>query len=758
MTVHVHVRALYIKDPGTPSLPEPVHGEVLATYSVAVKSLPGFRSGKKILEANLPQGDEKIQFHPALGINLSPSDSVQLLAAIRKAVREAIEPVNAQLPRDFPFRQFKELGGGQVLALPLSLAPGIEPPAQALNTVTNNFLNDHFSIGIRREFVERQLQPAIDRLLQFQRSFSNWWTTYQVAVIGVALEWNNGSITLVIRATARAPRAPDYNVTIRQRLTLVLNPLFQRVILGASNADLTISLSGFGSSFLGFVSDRIRSAIIPERDAALPPAEELMNEKLTGAGGALPRINDGLKSIDNSAGAKFSALRVTPDGLILDGRILTKNRQGASVEFEETSDGTAFTAFESWIPGGRIDRFEWSWVFRNSIIPWGGQPMAVTESHRFLLPRPSPPSRRLVLGDVCLRIEGVQVDPQGNEIPVSAGQACAVSTPEVAWQMPGWMETMVTPVWFPEVPPDAVLEEAIAAHGNVLAYGRPERGPSANSLVHFADPGMDRPLDALSEVMARARRRNMPLLVFVVLPPQTFKGRRRDVEERLGDLGGEFAGCLVLTEDYTGGWNRSFDAGRLPATYLLNGQGEFVWKQEGVLDAEAIAKAMDQVFVSARPPKFRRLQIASIQCGRAPRVLLTDEGGKSLALRKLRGQRVLLNFWQSWSAPCIRELTRLEALHEKGGEGTPVILAVNGGEKPEVLSGVRRKHNLGFTLVPDPERTIARQFGVECWPTTVSIDAEGRVEGVQYGILPEHPTGERGETIQDPKPQASKGA
>jgi thiol-disulfide isomerase/thioredoxin len=755
VTVHVHARAHYTGNPGTLALPEPVHGEVRATCSVTVKSLETFGSAKKILEVNLPQEDSKIQFHPAQGISLSPIDFAQLLALIRKVVREGFEPVNTELPEDFPFRQFKELGGGQVLALPISLTPGVEPPAQALNTVTNNFLMDDFSIAISKEFVERQLQPTIDRLLAFRTSFSNWWTTYHVRVTSVPpLEWNNGSITLIVRATAKAPRAPDYGVTIRQRLTLVLKPLEQRILLGARNADLEVSLSGLGSSF---VRGRVRSAIIEERDDALPLAEDLINDRLTGEDGARPRINDGLKSIDKSAGAFFGAVRVTPDGLILDGRISTKNRSGVSVAFKETSDGSGFTALESWIPGGRIERFDWSWIFQNPITIWGQQVAASSETHRFTLPRPSPPPAppviRLVLGDVCLRIVGVQVDSQGNEILVSGGEICSISTPEVAWRVPPGMETLVVPVWLPDVAPDAILDEAIAAHVNVLADPRPARGTTANSLVHFADPRMDRPLNALGEALARARQKNAPFLAAVVVSPGTFTGRRREVEARLGSIGEDFWGHLVLTEDYTGGWNRAFGPGDLPATFLLNGQGDVVWKQAGMQEGEALAKAIDEHFASGRTPKFRRLHLASLPCERAPRALLTDDRGQSLALRKLRGHRVLLNFWQSWSAPCIQELRRLQALHEKGGEGAPVIVAVNGGEKAEVLSEVRRKYNLAFALVHDPERKVAREFGIECWPTTVSINAEGRAEGVQFGILREPRTDDRRGTVQNPQPK-----
>lgn len=750
VTVHVHVRAYYTADPGTLALPEPVHGEVRATCSVAVKPLVGFGPAKRILDVDLPCQDGKIQFHPAPGISLSELEFAQLLREIRKVVRQGFEPVNTELPEGFPFSRFKELGNGQVLALPVSLTAGVEPPAQALNTVTQNFVLNDFALAISREFVSRQLQPTVDRLLGFQRSFENFWTTYHVSVTGVDLEWKNGSLTIIVRAAARAARAPDYTVTIRQRLTLTLHPFSQRIFLRASNSDLTISLSGLGSRFLGFVKDRIRNAIIPERDAALPQAEDLINDKLTGADGARPKINTGLKSIDDSARAEFSQVRIAPDGLILDGRIFTKTRSAPLADFKATADGSGFTALESWIPGGRIDRFQWSWVFQNSFAVWGQQVNAGTETHRFIFPRPSPPSKRFVLGDVCLRIEGVQVDGQGNETPVSAGGTCSVGTPEVAWRMPSGAESMLLPVWAPEVAPDRVLNEAIAAHVNVFGDRRPAGRLAANSLVHFVDPRMDRPLNALGQALAGARENNASFLAVVVVPPGTFAGRRREVEAQLGSIGENFRGHLLLTEDDTGAWKRGFACSDLPATFLLSGQGELVWKQAGRLDGEALARAMDEHFASGRVPKFRSLRIASTAHGRLPGMLLTDDRGQTLALRKLRGHRILLNFWQSWSAPCIRELQRLQTLHERGGQDAAVIVAVNGGEKGLVLSEFRCMLNLGFALVQDPGRAIANQFGIECWPTTVSISANGKVEGVQFGALNEVQIHERGEKPGNP--------
>ena len=117
-----------------------------------------------------------------------------------------------------------------------------------------------------------------------------------------------------------------------------------------------------------------------------------------------------------------------------------------------------------------------------------------------------------------------------------------------------------------------------------------------------------------------------------------------------------------------------------------------------------------------------------------PDAYFQDAHGEFTALRRLRGQRVLLNFWQSWSAPCIKELRRLQLLHEARGERAPVIVAVNGGEAGEAIAEVRRQHKLTFALVPDADQRLARLYGVACWPTTVAINEEGIVNRVQFGL------------------------
>jgi peroxiredoxin len=273
--------------------------------------------------------------------------------------------------------------------------------------------------------------------------------------------------------------------------------------------------------------------------------------------------------------------------------------------------------------------------------------------------------------------------------------------------------------------------------------------------------------------LAQIRRRDFALTSVVVMPRGTFaNNRRREVEEQLGlvedrtarrapvaeakdgtserarESAGRFTGPLIVTEDYAEGWSRTFGAAETPATYLVNARGEFVWKHEGRLNPERLAAALDQHLLPSqqRPPLPLRL---TVQPGdRAPDATFEDDHAQVLALRRLRGRPILLNFWQSWSAPCIKELRRLQHLHEVGGERGPVVVAVNGGEVRSVLAEARRQHTLGFPLIHDAGQRVARLYGVACWPTTVSINPDGIVDRIQFGMMHEHALPPRGNTAE----------
>jgi hypothetical protein len=78
----------------------------------------------------------------------------------------------------------------------------------------------------------------------------------------------------------------------------------------------------------------------------------------------------------------------------------------------------------------------------------------------------------------------------------------------------------------------------------------------------------------------------------------------------------------------------------------------------------------------------------------------------------------------------------LQQLQKKAGERAPLIVAFHGGKERKSLDEIRKQHDLSFPLVQDADQRIARMYGVRCWPTTISINADGLVSHVQFGLSP----------------------
>jgi peroxiredoxin len=171
----------------------------------------------------------------------------------------------------------------------------------------------------------------------------------------------------------------------------------------------------------------------------------------------------------------------------------------------------------------------------------------------------------------------------------------------------------------------------------------------------------------------------------------------------------------------------------------MNARREYVWNHEGEPDAHVLAEALAKHLVAGPLPRARPLRLAVATGDRPPDILYGDERGNHIRLRWLRGQSVLLNFWQPWSTASIKELVRLEGLAKGAGRQAPFIVAFHGGKDRKTLEEVRKQHNLSIVLAHDPEQRVARIFGVRCWPTTIAVGAEGRIDHVQFGIVHDHP-------------------
>lgn len=122
----------------------------------------------------------------------------------------------------------------------------------------------------------------------------------------------------------------------------------------------------------------------------------------------------------------------------------------------------------------------------------------------------------------------------------------------------------------------------------------------------------------------------------------------------------------------------------------------------------------------------------------APPFLLADLNGTEVTLAQFRGQKVILNFWATWCAPCIFEMPELQAAYEAYDEDGLIILGLNRDEDQQVVADFLANDletEVSFPILLDDHALVADSYGVLNMPTTYFINADGVVSAVHRGPL-----------------------
>jgi thiol-disulfide isomerase/thioredoxin len=122
-----------------------------------------------------------------------------------------------------------------------------------------------------------------------------------------------------------------------------------------------------------------------------------------------------------------------------------------------------------------------------------------------------------------------------------------------------------------------------------------------------------------------------------------------------------------------------------------------------------------------------------------------DGSPAQLRLSDYRGKVVLVDFWATWCAPCIRALPELEELSRRMAGQPFTIVGVNTDADDLRLRAFLARHPASWPQARDrAARTAKEVFGVRGYPTYLVLDREGRVvrklEGWDPGAIPQHVT------------------
>jgi thiol-disulfide isomerase/thioredoxin len=115
---------------------------------------------------------------------------------------------------------------------------------------------------------------------------------------------------------------------------------------------------------------------------------------------------------------------------------------------------------------------------------------------------------------------------------------------------------------------------------------------------------------------------------------------------------------------------------------------------------------------------------------------VTLDGG-TLSASDYAGRVVVVNFWATSCAPCRDEQPILSAAQSRAGDEGPFFIGINYREGADAARAYLQEFDVRYPSLGDRTGDLAYRFGVPFLPTTVLIDAEGRLRYRVAGAIDE---------------------
>lgn len=177
----------------------------------------------------------------------------------------------------------------------------------------------------------------------------------------------------------------------------------------------------------------------------------------------------------------------------------------------------------------------------------------------------------------------------------------------------------------------------------------------------------------------------------------------------------------------SGGINRQNEAKQLYLDYLATFDGKTEYQAQPVEElyrhqSENILKILNSHGLGMPAPETSGI----------------DLDGNELSLESYRGKVVLVSFWASWCAPCIKSIPHEKDLLEKYGDSNFTIFGMNADKDINKAIEVREKHGITWkslqTIGEQAEQ--ANNWTVEGYPTFILLNRNLEIEKFWTGLPP----------------------
>ena len=112
----------------------------------------------------------------------------------------------------------------------------------------------------------------------------------------------------------------------------------------------------------------------------------------------------------------------------------------------------------------------------------------------------------------------------------------------------------------------------------------------------------------------------------------------------------------------------------------------------------------------------------------APNTAFKTEDGNHLSLRDYHGKGLVINFWATWCAPCVREMPSLNRLAALTKKNNIKVLTISEDRKDiSFVSSYMKKNQLyDLPVLIDKKGALFRKFKLDGLPSTILISTKNR--------------------------------
>ncbi|CAM0997130.1 Redoxin domain-containing protein [Rhodanobacter sp. Root179] len=182
------------------------------------------------------------------------------------------------------------------------------------------------------------------------------------------------------------------------------------------------------------------------------------------------------------------------------------------------------------------------------------------------------------------------------------------------------------------------------------------------------------------------------------------------------------------------------------------------------------------LLVGWRRPSLRRPLAASVAIGIAatgfagllaykltaqaqaplPTLQLGDLDGRAMDVESLRGQPTMINLWATWCGPCRREMPVLAEAQRRMPQ-VRFVFADQGESAATVRQFLQAQQLTLQHVLTDENLQLSNYYNVRGYPTTLFIDARGRLRDTHMGELSRATLADRLQRIEADMPPSPAG-